>query len=192
MGIPIGYHDFMLTFRPANLADNEFIKSVFAAALPLYQELMPGSFEANLLNIDILTEKGLDFNATGLDGWILMSNLGLTEKAAVQRPGQALGFAGIGPLNPQQVYMAALYLLPEYQQQGYGSIALKQLEADYRAQNFSEMLLLVHGKADWALHFYTRAGYRRISDRDAEMVAYGGERFLYLYEPGLILMGKEL
>lgn len=173
-----------LSLRAAVLADNGFIRQVFAAALPLYERLMPGSFEANLRNMDILTEKGLDFNATGLDGWIIAERLAAQEEAR--------GFAGIGPLNPQQAYMAALYLLPGSQRQGVGGTALTQLEAIYAKRGFAEMLLLVHAQAGWATDFYTGKGYQLLTAVQTEMVAYGGEKLGYLYEPGLLLMAKPL
>lgn len=165
--------------RPAVLADNAFIRRVFAASLPRYQPLMPGSFEANLANIDILTARGLDFNATGLDGWIVVG-----EKDA--------GLAGVGLLNPRQAYLAALYLLPEYQRQGLGGAALDLLENHYARRGCSEMLMLVHARADWAQAFYAGRGYRIVGTRDTEIVAYAGEHMIHLYEPELWLLARPL
>ncbi|HEY9841032.1 MAG TPA: GNAT family N-acetyltransferase, partial [Candidatus Obscuribacterales bacterium] len=162
------------------VSDNAFIRSLFAAALPLYSELMPESFAANLENMDILTEKGLDFNATGLDGWIIETEAG------------PVGFAGIGPLNPRQAYMAALYFLPTQRRRGFGSQALGRLEAHYQNQGFGEILLLVHQRADWARNFYTREGYRLLAEDAMAMLAHAGERLLHLIEPDLVLMGKDL
>ena len=170
----------MLSLRPTVVSDNAFIRSLFAAALPLYSELMPESFAANLENMDILTEKGLDFNATGLDGWI------------IEAEGIPVGFAGLGPLNPRQAYMAALYFLPAQQRRGFGSQALGRLEAHYLTQGFDEILLLVHQQADWARNFYTREGYRLLAQDPSVMLAHAGERLLHLIEPDLVLMGKDL
>lgn len=174
----------MLSLRPAHLQDNAFIRELFAAALPLYQNLMPGSLEANLENMDILTEKGLAFNATGLDGWIFEHGLNSHN--------QPVGFAGIGPLNPDQAYMASLYFLPAQQRQGFGQQALNLLEFYYAGLGFKTMLLLVHHQAHWALNFYTRNGYLPISDQLPEIIAYGGEQLRHLHEPGLELMAKTL
>lgn len=170
----------MLTIRPSRPADNALIKACFAAALPRYQALMPGSFEANLANMDILTEKGLGFNATGLEGWILSA------------AGNEVGFAGIGLLNPSQAYMAALYLLPDQQRRGYGQAALDQLEPHYAGLGCCEMLLLVHRDAGWARDFYLRAGYRLIAAQPEAIIAHAGERLAHLLEPDLLLLGKAI
>ncbi len=177
----------MLSLRPAQLNDNAFIRELFTAALPLYQHLMPGSFEANIQNMDILTDKGLSFNATGLEGWIFEN-----AQFSNQPVKTTVGFAGIGALNPKQAYMAALYFLPGQQRQGFGSTALKLLESDYLKQGFEHMLLLVHHQADWARNFYLRHHYQTISAKRAEIIRYGGEAFSHLYEPGLELMAKTL
>lgn len=177
----------MLSLRPAQLNDNAFIRELFTAALPLYQQLMPGSFEANIENMDILTDKGLSFNATGLEGWIF-ENI----QTASQLVQTAVGFAGIGVLNAKQAYMAALYFLPNQQRQGFGSTALQLLEADYLRQGFEQMLLLVHHQANWARDFYLRHHYQIISAEQAEIIRYGGDVFAHLHEPGLELMAKNL
>lgn len=164
----------------ARLQDNPFIKSVFSAVLPLYRELLPGIFEDNMQNMDILTEKGLSFEACGLSGYII---------EAQQQP---IGFAAIGLLKPHLGYLAALHFLPAYQRQGYGSQSMQELERRYRQQKIQELILLVHREATWARGFYTGLNYRVIAEAPASIISYAGPGIEHLIEPGLILMGKKL
>lgn len=170
--------------RPIRFQDHEFVKSVFAAVLPLYDALLPGIFEGNIHNMDILTEKGLDFNSTGLDGFILEAGFD-----AVLAP---VGFAAVGLLKPQLAYLAALHFLPTAQRRGLGTQAMEMLEAKYRAQGIQEMVMLVHAQADWAQNFYLKRGYRLIARHPKSMVRYGGPILESLLEPGLELYGKRL
>lgn len=156
------------------------MQSVFQAAMPLYEPLNPGMLQANIDNLTLLTSKGLHFNTTGLEAWLIST------------PAESIGFAGIGAINPEQAYMAALYFLPEFQHKGFGSRALQWLENYYCALGYTEMLLLVHSHADWAQSFYLKAGYRVVAQDYASIVAYGSERIHHLIEPGLWLMAKKL
>lgn len=172
----------MITLRSTILSDNPFIKEVFEQSVPLYAPLSPGMLEANVENIEILIAKNLTFDATGLDGWVLID----------QESGQQVGFGAIGGLNQLQAYMAGFYFLPQYQRKGFGRQALKRLEAHYRRKGYLEMLLLVHQGADWAQAFYLSQGYRIVAREFNQMIAYGGERLMHLIEPALWLMAKNL
>lgn len=169
-----------LHLKNASLEDNAFFEKVFLSVAPLYAKISPGSMQANAENMRILSRKGLDFQATGLSGYVIYQ--GQT----------ALGIAGIGPLSPQKAYMAALHLLPEQRGQGYGSQALALLESHYYRLKFQEMLLLAHLQAHWAVHFYAKQDYIKISDQLPQIVTYGGEALRHLYEPGMVLMAKKL
>ena len=104
---------------PLGFEDHAFVQSVFRAAMPLYEPLNPGMLQANIDNLELLTRKGLHFNTTGLEAWLIST------------PAESIGFAGIGALNTDQAYMAALYFSPEFQHKGYGSRALQWLEKYY-------------------------------------------------------------
>lgn len=170
----------MIQLRPVVFADNVLIRQVFAAVLPLYQELMPGTFEANLANLDILSARGLDFNATGLTGFVVVHK------------GQDCGFCGVGPLNARQAYLGALHLLPAYQRQGVGSLALTALERHYARLGFQEMLMLVHARADWAQAFYRRLAYREIAHAPHAILAYAGPALEPMLQAELVLWAKVL
>lgn len=169
-----------LQLRPLQFSDNAFVSQVFASVLPLYRDLMPGVFEANLENMQILSQKGLDFQATGLLGELISVGP------------EPVGFLAVGPLNARQAYMAALHFLAEHQRKGYGSRALQQLEPYYRSKGFQEMLLLAHHQADWAVKFYQRNAYQIVAEQELSILTYGGEGLKHLWQPGLILMAKKL
>lgn len=173
-----------LKLHNATLQDNAFFARVFESVEPLYASIAPGSMAANAENMRRLTQRGLDFQATGLSGYVLTQTTG-----AQPLP---VGIAGIGPLSPRKAYMAALHLLPEYRRQGLGSEALKLLEAHYQNLKFQEMLLLAHRQAQWAIQFYSQHAYREISDQLESIVRYGGEPLRHLYEPGMILLARKL
>ncbi len=174
------HNNHTLYLTPATFADYAFINEVFEATLPLYKDVMPGSFEANLENLKRLEERGLDFSATGLKGYLLE-----TDTARI-------GFAAVGPLSPRLAYLSSMYILPAYQRQGYGLETMKQLEAYYKSLAFQELCLLVHTKAPWARDFYKKAGYRVQADQPHSIVTYAGESIRHLIEPGLMLMSKSL
>lgn len=174
------YINIMLNIRSARFQDNDFIKSVFEALLPLYADLLPGTFEDNMRNMDILTQKGYAFDACGLSGYIIEADQ------------QAIGFAAIGLFTPQLGYLAALHFLPAFQRQGYGKKTLKELETRYRRQKLYELVFLVHYQADWAINFYTQLNYRLIAEERSSILQYAGPGIEHLLEPGLILMGKKL
>lgn len=168
------------TLRLANFEDNAFIQQVFEAMLPQYQAFMAESFQSNIANLKLLTQKGLDFSATGLSASIV----------SVQ--GLAVGFVALGPLSPRLAYLSALYLLPEHQRQGFGAAVMTQVDANYKAKGFQEIVLLVHQQADWAQLFYRQLGYRLVASQATAMLRYAGPGLSHLIEPGLILMAKKL
>lgn len=165
---------------PLAFEDHAFVQKVFRAAMPLYEPLSPGMLQANIDNISLLTRQGLHFNTTGLEAWLISTTT------------EPIGFAGIGAINPRRAYMAALYFLPDFQQRGYGSLALQWLEGHYHSLGYSEILLLVHSRADWAQRFYQKAGYQVVAKEFASMVDYASTRIEHLIEPGLWLMAKTL
>lgn len=169
-----------LTLTPARFEDHATIYAIFEAMLPQYQEIMPGSFEANLENLRRIQAKGMDFSATGLTGYM------------IQTTQSTVGFTAVGPLNGQQAYLSAFYLLPQYQRQGLGALALQDLERHYARLHFQEMLLLVHREASWARTFYQKMGYKTLAEHTLSIVQYAGQGIAHLIEPGLILMGRSL
>ena len=168
------------TLRLAQFEDNAFIASVFEAVQPQYQQIMPASIQANIDNLKILTQKGLDFSATGLSATI------------VSLQGEPVGFAALGPLSPRMAYMSALYFLPSAQRQGLGAFVLAELEQNYKHKGFQEIVLLVHSQADWARAFYQQQGYRLVASEAAAIIRYAGSGLTHLIEPGLILLAKKL
>lgn len=169
-----------ITLTPARFEDHAAIYAIFEAMLPQYQNIMPGSFEANLENLRRIQAKGMDFSATGLTGYM------------IQTTQNTVGFAAVGPLNARQAYLSAFYLLPQYQRQGLGTRALQDLERHYARLQFQEILLLVHGEASWARTFYQKAGYKTLAEYAPAIVQYAGQGIQHLIEPGLILMGRSL
>lgn len=165
---------------PATFGDFAFIEKVFAAMIPQYAPIMPGSFEANLENLRRLQEKNLDFTATGLAGYV------------VETDTTALGFIAVGPLSPRLAYLSAFYFLPEHQGLGYGQKVLRQIENTYHRLGYQEMLLLVHQKAPWASNFYRKMGYKTLAENKTSIVQYAGAGIEHLLEPGLFLMGRTL
>lgn len=169
-----------LSLTLAGFTDFAFIKKVFTAMIPQYSQIMPGSFEANLENLNRLQAKGIDFTATGLTGYLIET----------QR--EPVGFVAVGPLSPRLAYLSAFYFLPEHQRKGYGAKALRQIENTYQNLGFQEMVLLVHQQAHWASGFYKKMGYKTLAKHRLSIVQYAGVGIEHLLEPGLFLMGKKL
>lgn len=165
--------------RPGTPADTLFMCSVFRAALPLYQDLMPGILEANIANLETLESMGLSFAATGLEAHIF------------EHQGQAFGFSGTGILNPEQAYLATFYLLPEHQRHGLGTQALKLLCQLYAAQGFRTLLLQAHQRAPWAINFYLRNGFTEQA-RGPAAIAAALPTIAHLVETETLLLQRTL
>jgi N-acetylglutamate synthase-like GNAT family acetyltransferase len=57
-----------------------------------------------------------------------------------------------------------LYILPGYQRQGIGTALVTHLESRASEMGIKRLRLLTVGKANWAIGFYTKRGYR-LTDR---------------------------
>lgn len=167
-----------LCLRVAEIPDLPFIQQVFREVLPLYNELMPGTFEGNLETLDLLIETGQPFSVTGLCAEL------------IEVKGQALGFLAWAVLDAGPVYLAALHFVASARRQGLGGRALALWEQALKSRGFDSVYLLAHRQAPWAVNFYLKQGYAVLAEDPVAILALTGEQIAHLLMPDMWLLGK--
>lgn len=159
-------------------ADLPFVIQVFEEVLPLYRDLMPGTFEDNLATVIALQEQGADMTAVGLIARLILQQH------------EPVGFLAWAPLDRGPAYLASFYFLTDCRRKGYGTQALLQLELQLKYFHLPGMLLLVHRAAEWAVKFYLSQGYQILAEEPQAILAEAGEQIAHLLQPQMLLMGK--
>lgn len=167
-----------LRLRLAEIVDLSFIQQVFREVLPLYRELMPGTFEGNIETLDQLIESEQPFSITGLSAEL------------IELAGQPQGFLAWAVLEAGPVYLASLHFLASARRQGLGGRAMALWEQGLKARGFSSVYLLAHCEATWAVNFYLKQGYAVLAEEPSAILALTGEQIEHLLTPGLLLIGK--
>lgn len=77
-----------------------------------------------------------------------------------------VAFASFRLKNPQTVWLSALYVDVKRQRRGYGTKLLEAVEK--RAKKIRAQVLVLDAvkKADWAVAFYKKLGYKILSKKD--------------------------
>lgn len=167
-----------LSLRLAEVADLPLIQQVFREVLPLYSELMPGTFEGNIETLDQLIETGQPFSVTGLSAEL------------IELAGQVQGFLAWAVLDSGPVYLASLHFLNAARRQGLGGRAMALWEQHLKERGFGSVYLLAHRQATWAVNFYLKQGYAILAEEPSAILALTGEQIEHLLTPGLCLIGK--
>lgn len=154
-------------------SDNSFIADVCRKTIPLYDSFLPGFFERQASYFDTQIPRGYDF-------YIIYCN------------GERAGFIGNKKLNDDTIYMAMLFLLPEYYRSGIGSRAMILLEKELKEIGIKNFTLLAHRKAGWAVSFYLKNNFKKAGDTKEEVKAFKGGIVEPFYFDETILMYKEI
>lgn len=168
-----GRDNMQINILNANDNDNLFIADVCRKTIPLYDDFLPGFFENQAKYFDAQIPKGYEF-------YIIYSN---EEK---------VGFICNKQLDSDTMYMAMLYLLPDYYRSGIGSKVISLLETKFKERNIKNFTLLAHKKADWAVSFYLKNNFNKIANNRDEVKNFRGGIAEPLYFEETILMHKEI
>jgi len=164
--------------RNATEQDSELLAVICESNIDLYEPLIPGAFakQANKFR-----SKGI---STGYDIQIIEHN------------SRGVGFVGTLRLTKNKTYLVALYLLHSTQRNGLGHKVMKQIMRQIKLKNTeaanSEILLLVHKEAIWAINFYTKLGFQVIGNNAADITTYNSGLLKDLYIPNTYLMTLKL
>ncbi len=93
-----------------------------------------------------------------------------------------VGFIGTKFLENEIIYLVAIYLDQHYIGKKIGSKVINLLVEKYSLSSVSEILLMVHTKAEWAKSFYKHNGFIDIAVGEDDISAYrnGVVKDLYL------------
>lgn len=151
-----------------------FLSEVCKDATQLYDDIIPGAFEKQAKKF---IEEGLPKSY----------NIGIVNINDIN-----IGFVGLVKLDNDTLYLTALYLLANYQRQGYGRLILDAIEEDAYQAGVKTIVLLVHSEATWAINFYGKNGFEVIETEESKMKKYADNRMANYVLPSTILMGKKL
>jgi len=162
----------LIELVPAGPGDNRFLAQVCRSVAYLYDEFLPGAFE----------RQAAKFEREGLPGdyqtWIMEYN------------SEPTGFLGYKYLDsPGVVYLTAWYIHRKYQGKGIGTRAMETFQGKMFNQGINRIFLLVHWKADWALAFYQKLGYKILAKEEAKIKRFSGGIINEEYLPRTILLG---
>ncbi|MFO7952455.1 MAG: GNAT family N-acetyltransferase [Bacillota bacterium] len=163
-----------LNFKTARIEDLSFLAHVCREANYHYSKIMPGNYAR-------LAEK---FEKNGLpDNYSIY---------IMQTRNKNIGFLGFVPLNRKIMYLVGMFLLLDYQRQGYGSLTLKKYLEKLQAGGYEEAILLAHKKASWALDFYSKNRFTILSGNYEEIKNYGSGAMRAFALPAAYLMKRSL
>ena len=163
-----------ISIKKALAVDRYFLARVCREADRRYSKIMPGNYKRLA---DKYEKKGLP------EGYTIY---------IVESCNQNIGFFGFAPLDKKIMYLVGLFLLLDYQRQGYGSLTLKKYLEELQADGYEEVILLTHKKADWALNFYSRNNFTIHSGNYEEIKNYAGGRMRSFALPAAYLMKKSI
>ena len=99
-----------------------------------------------------------------------ISDLAETREVLCIREGEVIaGFAAFRKKNDHVVWISYLYVDPACQRKGMGRALLSGVEIFSNEKGCDVLALETHPKADWAISFYLKNGFRIVNDMMAEL-----------------------
>jgi GNAT superfamily N-acetyltransferase len=140
-----------MTIRRCGAADREAIFAIVNAAAEAYRGVIPEDrWQEPYMPLEELDEE----IAAGVEFW------------GCEEDGELLGVMGIQRLEDVDLIRHA-YVLPSHQGRGIGSALLEHLTRS----TGQRMLVGTWAAAEWAIGFYSRHGFRRLSaERSADLL----------------------
>lgn len=159
-----------VVIREATMKDSELLAQICESNIVLYDPIMPGAFKKQA---EKFRSNGIK---TGYDMCIIEKN------------GIGVGFIGLMDLSENKTYLVALYLLHNTQRQGIGHETMNQIINRSSEKGVSDILLLVHSQASWAINFYKSFGFEVVGSNESEIKNYSSGIIEKLYIPNTYLM----
>ncbi len=144
-----------IQFQKATIKDQDYLADVLESILPMYRPILPGIFERQIKRF-----RTLDELPTKYEIWLIF-NLG-----------DPVGFMGLDSLSSEVIYIAAFYIHADYHCLGLGSRTMRMICQSFKEQGYKEILLFAHSEANWALNFYTKFGFEKLTNDFQEISKY--------------------
>jgi len=144
----------MVKIDPALEEDNFFIADVCRSVNSFYDNIMPGVFEKQAKKFE---EKGVSKKY---------------KTMLIKHNEKPVGFLGYNILDKSVVYLIAFYIHADYQRFGIGKKAINLLIDWLNKEDYTELILLVHKKASWAINFYRKIGFKTVANQENQIINY--------------------
>ncbi len=164
----------MLKIIKAMDNDREFLSKVCLDAAKLYDSILPGAFNKQA---NRYLDRGLP------DAY---------EIEIIQQEKENIGFIGTVALDEETLYLTAIYILSNYQGQGFGTETLEAIKKKSYNKGIKKVALLVHSRATWAITFYEKMGFSIIETEADRIKEYSANRMSKYYLPDTLLMAKAI
>jgi GNAT superfamily N-acetyltransferase len=140
----------------------------------------------------VLTNEEMDELGIGKESYRELVEGSKTRNYLVaEYDGSIIGFCSWYLKDSQFAWVSMLNVLPDYQGRGVGRLLLATVEAQARKYGARAIALEVQKKAEWAVNFYTKMGFRPLLESDFRAGTFTGLFSGSIAEPTLV-MGKEL
>lgn len=132
-----------------------------------YKEIIALINEADKVFFDIYTSS--EAREVGV-GTFIEDDLTEGEKSRkfliLKSVNKIVGFASFRLKNTQTVWVSSLYVLIDTQRKGYGTVLLQGIEKFALKNRAQSIVLETEKKAKWAVNFYLKNGYKKLSIRN--------------------------
>ncbi len=105
--------------------------------------------------------------------------------------GVIAAFASFRWVNSKNVWLSSLFVDPACQRQGCGETLISEVEKEAAMKGAVTVALETHPKADWAVQFYLKQGYRVLNKEDLTRPPFD-QAMDKEFAPSRVLLGKQL
>jgi GNAT superfamily N-acetyltransferase len=118
-------------------------------------------------------------------------NFKIREFYLARAEGEYVGAASYQKLG-SFAYIGYFYIKPKCHKLGYGQQFMRFLEMRTQSDNVTDLRLFANGKANWALSFYERVGFKVLMTEKQDIMNIDNGIFKPFYEEGAYLLQKVL
>jgi ribosomal protein S18 acetylase RimI-like enzyme len=163
--------------------------SVFRASWELMDEVRACINDNYQIYKDIVDP--IDLSEHQVDEKWAELNYSIREFYVARDKGEYIGAASFQNLE-NFAYIGYFYIKPPFQGQNYGRALMNFLELHAKLEKIQKICLFANNRADWAIKFYKKLGFRIISEDKQEILSFNGGILSRFYEQNAFLMEKKL
>lgn len=138
-----------------------------------YKAIADLANEAEKKFLDIYTEeeaKIMNISTETIEG--LIEGEKTREYLCVKDDNRIVSFASFRLKNPQTIWISTLKTHPDFQGRGYGTMLNKEIEKNAKERRVQVIVLETEPKAEWAVNFYSKNGYKILSAEDLKIFPF--------------------
>ena len=174
---------------PSLPTNNSKVFTVIRASMALMEEVQKCINENAFLYESIVDPK--DLGEHHVDTAWAERNFKIREFYVARAEGEFVGAASYQNLGVF-AYIGYFYIKPKCHKQGYGQQLMRFLEMRTQTDNLTDLRLFANSKAEWALNFYERVGFKVLMTEKQDILYLENGVFKPFYEEGAHLLQKIL